>query len=72
MQSQMLKEGGFDAQAAMKKGIEEPASYQKYDSTGQAAFSYARNPKIDKVTKTDPPVKNLDARMRYNIITGSL
>ena len=72
-QSQILKESGFDATAAAlaKKTAEEPASYQTHGATGAAAFNYARNPKVDKVTKTDPPIKNLN-QARYNIITGSI
>ena len=72
MQSEMLKDAGFDAQAALKRSQDDPASYQVHKSTGQAAFTYARNPKIDKVTKMDPPIKTVDQRMRYNIITGTL
>ncbi len=73
VQSEMLQNAGFDAQAALKRTKEEPASYQVHESTGRAAFSYARNPKIDKVTKTDPAIKvSADKKTRYNIITGSL
>ena len=72
MQSEMLKDAGFDAQAALKRSKDDPASYLVHKSTGQAAFTYARNPKIDKVTKMDPDIKPVDKRMRYNIITGSL
>ena len=73
VQSQILKESGFDAAATATVGAtaKEPASYQTHSATGAAAFTYARNPKIDKVTKTDPPVKNLN-KARYNIITGSI
>ena len=73
-QSEVLKESGFDAtadQAAVFKMPDEPASYQIHQANGQANFNYARNTKIDKVTKTDPPIKNLN-KARYNIITGSL
>lgn len=50
---------------------EEPASYKQHESTGMANFVYAKNPKVDKVTKTDPPIKNM-GKLRYNIVTGSL
>ena len=71
-QSEVLQESGFDATATMVgKQAEEPASYQTYGTSGAAAFNYMRNPKVDKVTKTDPPIKNLE-KSRYNIITGSL
>lgn len=71
-QSEVLQESGFDATKAMvTKASEEPASYQTHGTTGAAAFNYARNPKVDKVTKTDPPIKNLN-KARYNIITGSI
>ena len=73
MQSKMLKESGFDAAASLKRAQEEPANYQTYEATGQAGFTYARNPKVEKVTKTDPAIKiQQDKKMRYNIITGSL
>ena len=72
MQSKMLKESGFDATASLKRAQEEPANYQMYEATGNAGFSYARNPKVEKVTKTDPAIKIQDKKMRYNIITGSL
>ena len=42
-----------------------------HEAQGGAVFNYARNPKVDKVTKCDPPIKNL-GKARYNIITGSL
>ena len=55
----------------MDKTQAEPASYQAYKATGAAVFTYARNPKVDKVTKMDPEIKNLN-KARYNIITGSI
>jgi len=71
-QSQVLSESGFDASKAMAKPKEmEPASYMQHESTGQSNFGYARNKQADKVTKCDPPIKNL-GKLRYNIITGSL
>ena len=66
----MLKESGFDA-AAVTKSQTEPASYHQNEATSSGNFTYARNPKVDKVTKTDAAIKGLD-RKRYNIITGSL
>jgi hypothetical protein len=72
-QSKILSESGFDATAALQKPkAQVPASYEQYEATGQASFTYARNPKVDKVTKTDPPVKNLGPKQRYNIVTGSI
>lgn len=54
-----------------KTQADQPASYQTYKATGAAAFTYNRNPKVDKVTKMDPEIKNLN-KARYNIITGSI
>ena len=75
-QEEILKQSGFDAQNinSGKNTIynAEPASYGTKESTGQASFTYARNKQIDKVTKTDPPPKNLQKGTRYNIITGSI
>ena len=70
-QSKLLAQSGFDATKALNKPADEPASYSQYETTGAANFAYQRNPKVEKVTETDPPLKNL-GKMRYNIITGSL
>jgi hypothetical protein len=50
----------------------EPASYGTMQASGEANFAYQRNKQIDKVTKTDPPLKNLQQGKRYNIITGNI
>ena len=72
-QADLLKQSGFDPRAAAiaQKTTKEPASYTVHEPTGGASFKYNRNPKVDKITKTDPPIKNL-GNARYNIITGSL
>lgn len=70
-QAAVLQDSGFDATTASKAAAVEPASYQTYATSGDAGFNYARNTKIDKVTKTDPAIK-LQNKARYNIITGSL
>ena len=49
----------------------EPASYATLEPQGRAEFKYVKNPKVDKVTKCDPPIKNL-GKLRYNIITGGM
>ena len=76
-QEEVLKQSGFAASdnlSLKKKTIynEEPASYGVFENTGAANFTYARNKAIDKVTKTDPPLKNLQKGTRYNIITGNI
>ena len=76
-QSDVLAQNGFTSEqmlAQTKNSIynAEPASYGLNETTGDAAFNYTKNKSIDKVTKTDPPLKNLNQGTRYNIITGSL
>lgn len=68
-QQQVLQESGFNP--IQTKASEEPASYMTHKAQGTASFKYERNPKVDKVTMCDPPLKNL-GKARYNIITGSL
>lgn len=68
-QQQVLQASGLNPVEAKKS--EEPASYMSHKAQGMANFKYERNPKVDKVTKCDPPLKNL-GKARYNIITGSL